>query len=221
MRGIRIIRDKGTYTPDQTASHPRDGIFHCQCHENLESVTDERTFPEVKSVLASRLLSCSMHWASHAMPTGSYCHMVCLPVVLSSFLFLFVCLFLSFFLSFFAVLFPLTKLLSFLYGRIRWHKRWIFWGYPARNPVWAQAKLTESLVGFRRAFQVKGVAPLSNPRSHVPQSLLICCARFHRVDYWTKQLLQFARRWYITHEWSVSLINCCLCLLLTGSRYID
>jgi hypothetical protein len=163
------------------------------------------------------------------MPTGCYFHMACLPVVLFSFFpFLLTYLlsfFLSFvrslFLSFLAPLFSLIKLLSFLYGRIRWLKRWIFWGYPARNPVWAQAKFTESLLGFRRAFQVKEVAPLNNPWSHVPQSLLICCARFHRVDYWTKQLLQFARRWYITHEWSVSFINCCLWLLLTGSRYID
>lgn len=145
-----------------------------------------------------------------------------LPVVLSSFFPFFAPFLRSFFISFFfAPLFPLTKLLSFLYGRTCWPKQWIFWGDPARNPVWAQATLTESLGGFRRAFEWIGVAPLNSPRLHVPQSLLICCARFHRVDYWTKQLLQFARHWYVTHEWSVSFINYCLSFLLTSSRYID
>jgi len=152
------------------------------------------------------------------MTSVFYCHMVCLPVVLSSFFLSFVY---SLFLSFFPPLFPLTKLLSFLYGRTRWLKQWIFWRDPARNPVWAQANLTESLGGFRWAFQVKGVAPLNSPQSHVPQSLVICCARFHRVDYWTKQLLQFARHWYVTHKWSVSFINYRLSCLRTGSRYID
>jgi hypothetical protein len=176
----------------------------------------------VESVLASRLqLQCALSCTCDA-------HRLLMSHGLSSsshfFFFPFLSSLPSFILYFFPSVFPSSLLPScfpLFVAEYVGSNGEFSGGHPARNSVWAQGNLTESLRGFRRAFQLKGVAPLNSPRSHVPQSLLICCGRFHRVDYWTKQLLQFARHWYITHEWSVFFINYRLSFLLTGIRCID